>query len=290
MIPRGPGRTGMAIRFHLAAHEHTDIVAHSHEGFPVHTPGEFLEFIRAAAASGPNAPAPPPIAAFLATHPAALAFVTAPKPIPASFARQAYFAVTAFQFINSSGASRFGRFRIRPEGGTDFLSAEQAAKKPAEFLDAELTERLAKGQAQFKIFVQLAEPGDVVNDATVNWPATRSEVEFGTIALTGMLDAAAAEQKKIIFDPLPRVDGIDSAGDPLTAVRADVYLLSGRRRRQAAKWIAFTSPDRLSTPRTASRRGGLSASWRCRRDRRSCCGISRCRSRQRAPRSTSSRL
>src|SRR5262249_33633087 len=36
----------------------------------------------AAAASGPGAPNPPPIAAFLAAHPAARAFVEAPKPIP----------------------------------------------------------------------------------------------------------------------------------------------------------------------------------------------------------------
>jgi catalase len=27
------------------------------------------------------------------------------------------------------------------------------------------------------------------------------------------------------------VDGIDSSGDPLTDMRSDVYLLSGRRRR-----------------------------------------------------------
>ena len=36
-------------------------------------------------------------------------------------------------------------------------------------------------------------------------------------------------------DPDPRVDGIGTAGDPLTRVRSDIYLLSGRRRRAAAK-------------------------------------------------------
>jgi DMSO/TMAO reductase YedYZ molybdopterin-dependent catalytic subunit len=35
-------------------------------------------------ASGPGAPKPPPIVSFLATHPAAKAFVEAPKPIPTS--------------------------------------------------------------------------------------------------------------------------------------------------------------------------------------------------------------
>ena len=43
----------------------------------------------------------------------------------------------------------------------------------------------------------------------------------------------AHEQKQIIFDPIPRVDGIDASDDPLLELRAAVYLLSGRRRRVA---------------------------------------------------------
>ena len=127
--PAGASAQAIAVRFHLGDHVHTDIIAHSHNGFPVRTGEEFLEFLRAAAASGPGAPTPPPIVAFLAAHPAAKAFVEAPKPIPTSYARQAYFAVTAFKFTNAAGESRFGRFRLRPEAGTEFLTSEQAAKK-----------------------------------------------------------------------------------------------------------------------------------------------------------------
>ena len=83
------------------------------------------------------------------------------------------------------------------------------------------------------MFVQLAEPGDDVTDASVTWPESRQEVRFGTITLTARVDDQEPERRKIIFDPLPRIDGIDSSGDPLTDVRADVYLLSGRRRRAA---------------------------------------------------------
>jgi catalase len=66
----------------------------------------------------------------------------------------------------------------------------------------------------------------------VPWPSTRREVPFGTITLKTRVDDQAPERRKIIFDPVPRVEGIDSAGDPLTEVRADVYLQSGRRRRE----------------------------------------------------------
>jgi catalase len=230
--PMGSSPQAMAVRFHLADHVHTDIIAHSHNGFPTRTGEEFLEFLRAAAASGPGAPNPPPIVAFLATHPAAKAFVEAPKPIPTSYARQAYFAITAFKFTNSAGQSRFGRFQIRPEAGTDFLTPEQAAKKTTDFLAVEMSERLAKGPAEFRVLVQLAEAGDNVTDSTSLWPETRPEAEFGTIAIKERVDELAPERRKMIFDPLPRVEGIDSAGDPLTEVRSELYLLSGRRRRQ----------------------------------------------------------
>jgi catalase len=224
----------IAVRFHLADHVHTDIIAHSIDAFPARNGEEFLAFIRAAAASGPGAPTPPPIIAFLAAHPAAKSFVEAPKPVPTSFARQAYFAVTAFKFTDAAGQSRFGRFRLRPEADTEFLTPEQAASKTADFLAAELSERLASGPARFRVLVQLAEAGDVVTDATVKWPESREMVEFGTLAITDRVDELAPERRKIIFDPLPRVDGIDSAGDPITAIRSEVYLLSGRRRRAAA--------------------------------------------------------
>jgi len=45
----------------------------------------------------------------------------------------------------------------------------------------------------------------------------------------------AHEQKHIIFEPIPRVEGIDPSEDPLIELRAAIYLLSGRRRRGASE-------------------------------------------------------
>ena len=55
--PQFASPRGCAIRFHLGEHVHTDIVAHSHNGFPVRTAEEFLEF-HAVAASDPSKPHP----------------------------------------------------------------------------------------------------------------------------------------------------------------------------------------------------------------------------------------
>jgi catalase len=228
---------GMAIRFHLAEHSHTDIVGHSTDGFPTHTGEEFLEFLQALATSDlskPSDPAnPKPIEKFLGSHPAALAFVQTPKPPPLSFARETFFGVTAMHFANKDGDTRFGRYRIVPAAGNEHLDAEAAKAKSPNYLFDELKERIAKGPIEFRLLAQLAEAGDVVSDATIHWPADRTLLELGKIVLTKPVANDAAEQKQIIFDPIPRVDGIVPSADPLLELRAAVYLISGRRRRAA---------------------------------------------------------
>ena len=228
---------GMAIRFNLAEHSHTDIVSHSTDGFPTRTGDEFLELLKALATSDPAKPSDPanpkPIEKFLGTHPAALAFVQTPKPAPSSFARETYFGVTAYHFTNQDGATQFGRYRIVPALGNDHLDAAATKTKSPNYLFDELAERVAKEPIEFKLIVQLANPGDVVDDATIHWPADRKLLELGTIKLNKPIADNEAEQKQMIFDPIPRIDGIEPSADPLLELRAAIYLISGRRRRAA---------------------------------------------------------
>src|SRR5262249_39183464 len=151
----------------------------STNGFPVRTGEEFLELLGAAGAAG--AGKPEKLGAFLAAHPNARRFLEAPKPIPPSFAREAFFAVTSFKFINADGRSRHGRFRIRPKEGTKYLSDKDAAAKSPDFLFEEINQRLAKAPIRLDLFVQLAGDGDDVSDASVPWPEQRTELPFGTI-------------------------------------------------------------------------------------------------------------
>lgn len=224
---------GLAIRFNLAEHVHTDIVSHSTDGFPARDGHEFLEFLRALAASGPDVPSPKPVEQFLGSHPAALAFVQTPKPFPSSLARESFYGVTAFAFTNGEGQTRFGRYRILPELGNDFLTDDQVALLKENYHYDEIAERIAKGPVRFRIVVQIAEPSDTIDDATVHWPESRKLVELGTVELSQVVQDTLAQQKHIIFDPIPRVDGIEPSADPLLELRAAIYLLSGRRRRAA---------------------------------------------------------
>lgn len=224
---------GFAIRFNLAEHVHTDIVSHAINGFPTRDGYEFLAFLRAAVASGPDVPSPKPVEVFLGSHPAALAFVQTPKRFPSSLGSDTYFAVTAFAFTNASGQKRFGRYRIIPEAGNKYLTDQEAAEIPENYHYDEIARRLGEGPVRFRIVVQIAAAGDAVDDATIHWPESRETIEFGTIELNQVMPDSLAQQKHIIFDPIPRVDGIEASADPLLELRAAIYLLSGRRRRSA---------------------------------------------------------
>ena len=157
----------------------------------------------------------------------------ASRPMPASFVRECYFAVNAYRFVSKNDVIQYGRYRIYPEAGVERLDSTAAAATPPNYLFDELRQRLAASKPRMHIVVQVALPGDIIDDSTVHWPQERDEIDFGTVELSGIVPNNDAEQQHIIFDPIPRVDGTKPSSDPLLQPRADVYLLSGRRRRSA---------------------------------------------------------
>ncbi|KAK9237771.1 catalase-like domain-containing protein [Lipomyces kononenkoae] len=231
---------GFAIRFHLGNDEsgkrvHTDIVTHSTPFFPTKTGEEFLQFVQALGTSGPDAPHPTPLEQFLASHPETLSFVQESKPSPLSFATEAYFGVNAFKLVDSTGKATFIRYRVVPVQGVHTLDEAALKSKDPNYLYEEIAKRVQEEAVGFKLFAQVAEDGDITDDATIHWPEGRQLVELGELTLTNVVpqSQSANEQKHIIFDPIPRIKGVEPSDDPLLDVRASVYLISGRERRAA---------------------------------------------------------
>lgn len=225
---------GMGIKFHATGGTDTDIVAHSFNGFPVGTAEEFLEFLRAVAQSPADAPKPTPIEKFLSTRPRAMRFVTAPKPAPASFARQCYFSVNALRFTNAQGTSHYARYQIHPVDGATHLNDAETATKPPNYLFDEIAERLVKGPAKMKLFAQLAAEGDKTADASISWPDDRPQMELGTITVNKRAEDSDAIQRKLVFDPANLIDGIELSDDPLPAARSAIYSIAYTRRNSKA--------------------------------------------------------
>ena len=94
---------------------------------------------------------------------------------------------------------------------------------PAEvhnFLFDELAERIAKGPILSAFWFSW-------RTMEIPWttpPSTGRRngpvLDLGAVALTEPVPDNAHEQKHIIFDPIPRVEGIDPSEDPLLELRA----------------------------------------------------------------------
>lgn len=221
---------GMAIRFHLPGGVQSDIVAISFNGFPVSTPEDLLGLLQSIAKSGPDAPKPSPIEQFLGSHPAALAFVTTPKPAPVGYGTLSFYGVNAFQFTNGAGVVRHGRYQILPVAGDQRLTDEAAAAKAPDYLRDELETRLAKGAVKFRILVQIAKDGDPTDDPTKAWPDDRETVELGILSVDTLAPDNATAQKSLAFNPLLLVDGIAPSADPILLARPGAYAISVSRR------------------------------------------------------------
>ena len=187
--------------------------------------------LRAIVATNPAQSEASPLADHLRTHPTARAFMERPKPVPSSYARETYFGLTAVRFRNQEGNSRYGRYRFVPEAGNDFLDAGAVPGLSPHYLAEELTARVAQEPVRFRLVAQLANDGDEVNDTSVQWPEDRELRDLGQLAFTALVPNEAHEQQQLIFDPIPRLPGIEPSDDPLYELRAATYLLSGRRRR-----------------------------------------------------------
>ena len=220
---------GMAIKFRLSDGSEADIICISANGFPAATGEDFLALLQAVGASGADVPKPTPVDKFLSTHPAALAFVTAPRPVAVSYGTQPFFGVNAFKFTNAQGASKFGRYRIVPESGPAHVSDEEAAKRPPNALADNLRASLEKGPVKFHLLVQVAAADDPITDATKVWPDSRPTVELGEIAVVKALDTKKVENE-LLFLPTNVTSGIDPSDDPIINTRTEAYAESFGRR------------------------------------------------------------
>ena len=216
---------GMAIKFELPDGGDTDIVAHSYDGFPVATPDEFVAFVTALGSADPRA-----LTTFTAAHPAARAFVDAPKPPPVSYATETFFGVNAFAFTNDTGKVRFGRYRIVPLGGSAHLTSEQAARMPPDYLATDIAERVDEGDVSFRLDLQVADAGDPLTDGSTPWPDDRRVVTLGVLRLNHIATAGVARQRATLFTPLNLVDGIGPSDDPMLSARSRAYRISHLRR------------------------------------------------------------
>ncbi len=155
----------------------------------------------------------------------------ASKPIPASYAGVNYWGIHGYTATNAAAAKQVFKFKLVPAAGELGLTDDEAKAKPAEFLVAELTERLAKGPAKFDLQAIMAVAGDTTNDPTALWADEdkRKPVSLGTLSVSAIEPNTTCDAG--IFDPTNLADGLAGpTDDPLFAARSPSYAISLSRR------------------------------------------------------------
>jgi catalase len=225
-----PDPRGFAVKIYAPGDERTDLVCVTTPRFPVSTPEAFIELVEAQAA-GPAAAFKLPL--FFARHPEALKAIPAAVPTlrpPASYATVPYHGIHAFRWLDARGGARHVRYRVVPESPVKWLSPLAARKAGPDYLQSELRDRLDGGPVSFSLGVQIAIPGDPVDDPSATWPKTRRCVRVGEFTITGLETERETGGDVLVFDPTRVIDGIELSDDPVLRFRHDAYSESVARR------------------------------------------------------------
>jgi catalase len=218
-----PDVRGLAIKMYLADGSRTDIVAQSAPRFPVRTPEAFLELL---VAQKPGAAMAWKLPAFLARHPEAITKLPPNLPAlrpPASYATCRYYAIHAYRFIAADGSERYVRYTLDPEAGDQRISPREARRRGRDYLHDEIVERVKQSPVRFTLELQIAAPGDNVNDPSSAWPKDRERVAAGTLEITGLETERETGGDILVFDPGRVVDGIECSDDPVLKFRPKAY-------------------------------------------------------------------
>ena len=220
----------MALRFTQPNGQQWRTGMNSMPVFPVATPQAFFAQLQAQQPDpATGKPDPAKIAAFFAAHPETAAFRAWAKTArpSASFATESYESLNAFVFVDANGKRQPVRWRMLPQA-TDGGGAGKAGD--ADYLAADLAERLAHGPLRWQLQITLANPGDPTNDATKTWPSDRRTIDAGTLVIDATTPQESGPCRDINYDPLVLPAGIAASDDPLLPARSAAYADSYLRR------------------------------------------------------------
>ena len=160
----------------------------------------------------------------------------ASQPVPASFGSVNYWGVHAHGFVNASGGKQFGKWIFEPVGGVQGLSDDEAKAKGTNFLFDDLAQRVKEGNVAFNFNVELAQPGDKIDSATVALPEGRKKVNLGVLKIISVSEDGGGPCLTVNYNPMVMPKGIEASADPMLPARAAPYAVSlGRRLGEGAK-------------------------------------------------------
>ncbi len=230
---KGKSVRGLALKFSGPGGESWEMANISAPVFFVNSPENFVKFLEARRPDpATGRPDPAKVKAFNESHPDSKPQIEwlAKAPVPASYATVNYWGANAFEFTTPAKKKVFGKWMFEPASGQKGLSEDELKQLPDDFLADELRKRAASSNIAFNFNVQIAESGDVVNDATVPLPANRKVVTAGRLVIDKVEAGPGGACDKVTFNPLILPKGVGPSADPTLIARPASYGISlGRR-------------------------------------------------------------
>ncbi|CAM3648216.1 catalase family peroxidase [Polynucleobacter antarcticus] len=160
----------------------------------------------------------------------------ASQPVPASYATVNYWGVHGFSFANAKKEKVSGKWVFEPADGTQTLTDEEAKLKGPNFLFDDLRQRVAAGKVSFNFNLEIAQAGDILDNATVPLPAGRKKITLGALKITSISSDGSGPCLSMTFDPNIMPKGVEGSADPMLGARTVPYAISlGRRVVEGAK-------------------------------------------------------
>src|SRR3984885_14301432 len=176
--------------------------------FPVSTPQAFYDLLKASGSKNPDA-----MKKFIAANPGFLTFVGWAKSAPwtGSYAEEPYNSLDSFLFVDESGAEHPIRWSLVPAAQPVPVSPDELAKRGPDFLEQEITQRVAAGPQHWNLVLTVANPGDPTADPNHAWPAGRRTLEVGTLTVQQIEPERDGPCRDINFDPTVLPAGIKTS-------------------------------------------------------------------------------
>lgn len=221
---------GMAVKFHLADGQTTDMVSLTLPVFFVRTPEDFLAFLQA---QEPDPQTGKPdlnrVQAFVDQHPetqTAIGFVLF-NMAPVSYANCTFNGIHAFKMTAPDGTERFIRYQWVPDAGEASLTDEETRALGRDYLQQDLANRLELATVSYELHLQIGEAEDDPTDPTTAWPDDRRRIPAGRLTLN---EYVGTDCEPMIFDPGRLVEGVERSDDPILHARSPAYSVSFERR------------------------------------------------------------
>jgi catalase len=201
--------------------------------FPVSTVQGFYDLQMASGSKEPDA-----MKEFIAAHPEFTTFLGWAKSAPwtGSYAEERYNSLNSFVFVDNSGARHTVRWSLVPAAQPVSISPDELAKRGPDFLDQEITQRVASSPQHWNVVVTVSNPGDPTADPNKAWPANRRAVDVGMLTVQQIEPEADGPCRDINYDPTVLPVGITTSDDPFPSARSAAYSRSYNSRTAEEKY------------------------------------------------------